>query len=149
MSTTTTIPAVIGYLVDIFTDDTELGGAGVEVVEGENTNPSTREWVTVGDVTSEQEWAALGAKSRNEHYSLQAGVAVTRPGDERADARARVFELLARVETLLRATPTPAGTGVVHLEFGGVEKYLSPFPQGDDEGFTAGATFAIRVTARI
>jgi hypothetical protein len=141
----------LAWLVDTLSSDPDIGLAdSVELTEGANTDPA-RAIVWIGDVKSEEGWAALGAMSRDERYVIEMGCAVGFAGDSASDARTRVFALAQRVFTVLRADPRLGGggasPGVIVAELG-TQSYSAPVPL-DEGGFTASVDFAIRVRSRI
>lgn len=119
---TSRVPAAVDALVALCRASTAL--AGVDIVDGppiiDLSNP---ELVAVGwqpadgaSVTLTQDFASAGARRRDEDFTI-ACYAEARSGDtDIASRRTRAFELVAAVETTLRATneapeaPTLNGT---------------------------------------
>ena len=93
--------AVTDWLVDNLTASPDLDG--VQVTEAW-VQPD-RESIVIGDATMEQDWMALGARTRSEDVTVIIWVAVLRPGDTAQDARIRAEELGGFIASVLRATP--------------------------------------------
>ena len=107
-----------------------------------------RECVIVGDVNnSEQEWAGIGDRRRNEDYRIELWVGVNKAGDSQEDATVRAVELFAVIESVLRANSNLGGT----LPAGQWSEIRVPtleeFPT--DGGFAAVIQSEIRVKARL
>lgn len=131
--------------------------ADVRIVDGpESVNVTDRHRIHIGwqpggeaAVDLQQEFASAGARTRDEDFVI-ACYAESRAGDrDMALRRTRVFELVAAVETALRATdaaPTaPTLNGTVqwaHLTTGNLQQVQS-------EGAVAGLAFTISCRARI
>lgn len=120
--TTSRVPAAVDALVSLCTTSTAL--AGVTIIDGppiiDLSNPDI---VAIGwqpaegaSVALTQEFASAGARTRDEQFTITC-YAEARSGDtDIASRRIRAFELVAAVETALRATdaapmaPTLLGT---------------------------------------
>lgn len=107
-----------------------------------------RECVILGGVdNSDQEWAGIGDRRRNEDYRIWLWVGVDKAGDSQEDATVRAVELFAVVETVLRANSNLGGS----LPAGQWAEMKSPslveFPT--DGGYAAIVQSEIRVKARI
>ena len=150
---TTTMFAVIDYLVTTFTNDNQLGGATppLQVVEGNPGGDAQQEFISIGEaIAGDESWAGLGATSSDEEYTVTVYVQVETPGNERAEVQARVKAIYSRCQQLLRADPT-LGLGTTSGGVGTVRnaKVSTPSyePYALDEGFGAHISFGVRVTA--
>lgn len=107
-----------------------------------------RECIIVGNVTnSEQQWAGIGNRRRDEDYRLDLVVWVNKAGDSQEDATVRAVELLAVVEAVVRANSNLSAA----LPAGQWAEMRSPsleeFPT--EGGYGALVQSEIRVRARI
>ena len=93
--------AVTQWLVDNLAAAPDLGGVNVT----EAWIQPDRESIVIGDATMDQDWMALGARTRSEDVTLTIWIAVLRPGDTAAEARTRAEELGGYIASVLRATP--------------------------------------------
>lgn len=152
---TSRVPAAVDALLAILRAAPAL--AGVLVVDGPPAvNYTDRHRIYVGwqpgadaavDLT--QDFNAAGARTRDENFDISC-YAESRTGDkDMAARRTRVFELVAAVETALRATdaaptaPTLSGTVLwAHLTTGSLTQIQS-------EGALAGLAFTVTCRARI
>jgi hypothetical protein len=106
----------------------------------------TREIVAVGGTTSsEQRWAQLGARRRDEDYRIEVAIMVTTPGQSQQSATERAFELLGVIENELRDDPGLGLEGVICVEVADPQVDEAP----DTDGYIALVITGIRVTARI
>ncbi|MEV6803140.1 hypothetical protein [Streptomyces sp. NPDC051132] len=152
---TSRVPAAVAALVDILR--TAPGLAGVRIVDGpEPTNATERDLILVGwqpgadaAVTLVQDFAAAGARARDEEFVISCYAESRRGDKDMAVARARVFELVGAVEAALRATdqtpeaPTLNGTVLwSHLTTGNLQQTVI-------EGSLAGLAFTVSCRARI
>lgn len=153
---TSAVPAAIDALLAILRASPAL--ADVRIVDGPpGVNLTDRHRVYVGwspgseqavDIT--QEFASAGARTRDEDFGI-ACYAETRTGDKDMFLRrTKVFELLAAVEDVLRATndaptaPTLSGTVLwSHLTAGSLVQ------EQNDNGALAGLSFSVTCHARI
>jgi len=107
-----------------------------------------REHIVLGDVNnSDQEWAGIGDRRRNEDYRIEIWVGVSKAGDSQEEATTRAVELFGVVETVLRANSNlsaaiPAGQWAEIRS-----PSLTEYPT--DGGFAAFVGSEIRVKARI
>jgi hypothetical protein len=108
------VPEIIDRLVALGAEDPAL--SGVRVSDGpEVTETSARDWLVVGfdgdpsgDFQAAQTvggWAGLGTRTEEEFQITVAAIAQRGDTSVRA-ARARVYEIGARVEAWLREDPT-------------------------------------------
>lgn len=152
---TSRVPAAVDALLAILKAAPAL--EGVRIVDGPPTvNLTERQRIYVGwqpseepAVTLQQDFAYAGARARNEDFVI-ACYAESRSGDKAMEPqRTRVFELVAAVESALRATdaapeaPTLIGNVLwAHLTAGDLT--YTPV-----EGALAGLAFTISCRARI
>lgn len=106
------------------------------------------EFIAVGGTDEEDEgWAGLGARKRDETYSLFFAVSVLSTGNSQQEATERVFTLLGVLATVLRDNPHIGNAGnslVVEV------KPRRLLEQATDEGHIAEVQGALHVlTARI
>lgn len=70
-----------------------------------------REYVCVGNSKSKQQWMNVGTLRRREDVTIEVGVVVRTPGRDSGTTRDRLFELIAAIETVVRANAfEPTGT---------------------------------------
>jgi hypothetical protein len=152
---TSRVPAAVGALLAILRAAPAL--ADVRIVDGpESVNLTERHRIYVGwqpnaesAVDLVQDFNAAGARTRDEDFTI-ACYAESRTGDkDMAARRDRVFEIVAAVETALRATdaapeaPTLNGTVLwSHLTAGDLT-------QEQNQGAIAGLNFTVTCRARI
>lgn len=152
---TSAVPAALDALLVIL--QAAPGLDGVRVVDGPPTNNLVGgDWLYVGyqpgaDTSANlvQAFNAAGARTRDEDFELLCYAESRSGGTGIASVRQRVFELLAEVETALRATdalplaPTLNGTVLwAHLTTGDLYQLQA-------DGVLAGVAFTIRCRARI
>ena len=87
-------------------------------------------------------WATIGNQARDEEFDIVVLCEVVRPGDSQQEATERAFELLGRIETVLRSNPRLNGSHWCEL----VPQRLAEQP-GDD-GYQAAAEARVAVFAR-
>ncbi|MFC7929171.1 hypothetical protein [Streptomyces cinereoruber] len=156
MATTSRVPAAVDALLAILRAAPGLDG--VLVLDGPPTvNLTQRERVYVGwlpeggpAVTLTQDFNAAGARTRDENFSIVGYAEVWSGGTDMQPMRSRVFELVAEIETALRATDAapeaPTLNGAVlwsHLTAGDL------FQDQTTDGARAGLNFTITCRARI
>lgn len=155
MATTSRVPAAVDALLAILRATPAL--TDVRIDDGPApVNLTDRHRIYVGwqpngeaAVALIQDFNAAGARTRDESFEISC-YAESRTGDkDMAARRARVFELVAAVETALRATdaapmaPTLNGTVLwSHLTTGNLTQQQS-------EGALAGLAFTVTCRARI
>ena len=136
MTVTSRLPALIDYLIALFTNAATLGQATpkVAVYDGQVITADPESlilWVGMSDpsvpnqqaASFTQEWAALGRRGRNETVTIHCCAVAWGGGDSLAVQRVAVFGIVAAVEALMQADST---------QFGGNTLYPAP-------GMTAGA----------
>lgn len=154
---TSTVPAAVDALLDLL--QAAPGLAAAAVVDGPPTvNLAATDrihigWQPVGEDTAvalTQDFNAAGARTRDETYDITSYAESRAGGTDMRGRRARVFELLAVVETTLRATvanptaPTLGGAVLwAHLVTGNLMQAQTP------DGAVAGLLFTVRCRARI
>lgn len=118
--------------------------ASVQVVSGYvGGDAAAKESIQLTDWgPAEQRWGVLGNRRRDEEYTLNGLIWVTKAGKTEAairSARDRAFALLAEVEDFLRTDPTIGGTTKV------AELAAYPGEQGaNEEGRWVQISFEIR-----
>lgn len=153
---TSSAPAAVAALLAILRAAPGLDGT--EVIDGPAAvNYTARRRLYIGwapgadeAVQIDQAFASAGARRRDEILTIH-GYAEVRAGDkDMALRRAAVFELLAELETALRATdaepeaPTLHGTVLwAHLTAGSLSQEQTP------DGAQAGLAFTVSCQARI
>jgi hypothetical protein len=127
---TSTIPAVIAWLVETVGADAAIGGADPPVVVSDGPRPDTDEaasaalWIGVDDpgssaptaATASQSWAGIGAYAKNELLSIPCTIRVWSGANDFVAARAAAFAILGAVENILRAHASLGGTVLVTLD---------------------------------
>jgi len=152
---TSRVPAAVEALLTILRAAPAL--EDIRIVDGpESVNLTDKHrihvgWQPGGDsaVALQQSFNAAGARTRDEAFTI-ACYAESRSGDkDMAVRRAKVFEIVAAVETALRATndaptaPTLNGTVLwAHLTAGDLSQW-------QQEGANAGLNFTVTCQARI
>lgn len=137
MTVTSRLPALIDYLVTLFTSAATLGQATpkVAVYDGQVITADPESlilWVGMSDPSVPnqaaaeyaQEWGALGRRGRNETVTIHCCAVAWESGADSLQAqRVAAFGIVAAVETLMQADST---------QFGGNTLYPAP-------GMTTGA----------
>ncbi|RPE44162.1 hypothetical protein EDD90_7392 [Streptomyces sp. Ag109_O5-1] len=152
--TTSRVPDLIDALVAAL--QASGGLTGVKVVDGPVvTDSAAEEWVFVGydgdpegdftAATAQQEWAGLGAKKKNEDITVTCAVLVQRGSTDVRACRVRTYEVLAAVESVLRADPslgfpTPTVCAVTEHAF---------HPEQTPDGIQGRLPFTVTCTTRI
>ena len=104
-TTTSKVPAVTAFLLELF----RRSLPEVQVSDGTPGATLEAETIVIADVTFSQEWAAIGAKNRDENAEIRVVVYVRKMGGTQTEANERAFELLAACELALRSDPTLGG----------------------------------------
>lgn len=107
MSTYSTAPAFKAALLTALQARTGL--AGVTISYGAPLQ-APREFIALGDISGDQEFAALGALRKDETYTLTVYCSVLREGNMQQACTERCFALAAEIETELRSNVTMSGT---------------------------------------
>ncbi|MEU0181777.1 hypothetical protein ABZ312_11400 [Streptomyces sp. NPDC006207] len=130
---------------------------GVEIVDGPPvvnlTAPDRLHfgWQPDADaaVALEQEFASAGARRRDERFTIS-GYAESRSGDTNMQARrSRVFEIVAALEDLLRATDAAPEAPTLNGSVLWSELTAGDLRQYQAEGVVAGLNFSIACRARL
>jgi len=132
-------------------DPTDPQAVGLSI--GETPGGFKREHIIIGEVPeshSDQTWAALGFRTRDETYTLDVVIRVEVPGVDCDDAQAEAYRLLAAIETDLRAAGAvnlglAADRGVIAVEVSIPSDVLVM----TDEGAACAVKFSLRVKARL
>lgn len=97
-----------------------------------------------------QEWAAIGAKRRNESFDIRCcAIAYFGDGDSWKDARARAKTLLSSVETVLRADPSLGQLDGVTPFFVAEIRPTVAHQENTDRGYRVRIPFTVHVETRI
>src|SRR6266568_8675057 len=160
MTITSRVPALIDYLVGLFTSAATLGQAvpPVAVYDGQviTADPAPLIlWVGMTDPSipnSEaagfaQEWAALGRRGRNETVTIHCCAVAWGGGNGLAVQRAAVFGIVAAVETLMQADTTQFGGNVLFPDPGVAAGALTQL--STDRGPAARVAFDLTFKSRI
>lgn len=102
------------------------------------------ELISVGGVRGRQAAAVLRAAKRDESYSFETGISVSREGDEPQATEERWWALVGEIEDALRTDIELGGT-VRSAEIGELEQDLEP----TDKGWLCIGQVAIACKARI
>lgn len=127
VTVTSRLPALIAYLVNLFTTDPTLGAATppVTVFDGPPTtllDAPLKLYVGLSDPDSEaaepagesvQEWASLGRRARNESVTIHCCAEAWAGTDDMATVRASALGIVAAVETLCQADSTGFGGNIL------------------------------------
>ena len=127
MTVTTRVPALISYLVTLFTADPTLGAATppVTVYDGPPTtgldaplklfigltDPDNEAAEPAADST--QTWASLGRRGRDEQVTIHCVAEAWSGVDTIQTVRLAVYGIVAAVETLMQADTTQFGGNVL------------------------------------
>lgn len=120
------------------------GLSGVTISYGAPLS-APREFIALGDISGEQEFAALGALKKNETYTLEVFCSVLREGNQQQACTERCFELAEEIENELRGNVTMTGTVRV-------AQLRSPFSLeefGSDQARQSILSLGIEATERI
>lgn len=153
---TSTIPIVLDALEDKLKEALKTSGddgGQLPVYQGEApTEP--REHVEIGDVIgdAEQEWAALGARQKEERYAIGIYISTNHEkyGKTQRSAKDRAFEILAVCENALRASLDLGLVADQSLRY--LEMKVATIASGGspaEKGYLYEITWAVRVVARI
>lgn len=158
---TSRVPALIDYLVALFTNAATIGQAAppVTVFDGPVTtglDPQLALWVglpdpdnpaaeTAADFT--QEWAALGLLGRNEIITVHCCAQAWSGADDVRTVRLAVTGITAAVEALMQADATQFGGNVLYPAPGFTSGSLSQ--NNTDRGAIARIPFDLTFKSRI
>ena len=163
MSLTSAVPGAIDALVSALQGDPQL--STVDVIDGplldwDSMRPAAgqrgdgRRWLVIGaqpddeDTASqgEQTWGATGsgvAHSRDETFAIFCTAVGFDGGQDVRALRVAVFDMLARVELILRSDPSIGGA-VLYSRFGGVTELRQA---ASTKGITVDALFNVQCRA--
>jgi len=128
MTVTSRLPALIDYLVTLFTSDATLGAASpaVTIFDGPPTSeldPPLALYVGLSDpdnpaaeaaAESVQEWGGLGRLARNETTTIHCCAQAWAGTDDLKTVRVSATGIVAAVETLMLADTTQFGGNVLY-----------------------------------
>jgi hypothetical protein len=164
MTSTSAVPDVIGYLVDLFTADATLGAASPPVTircgpQLSGDFPQLALFVAVDDPTamlrgdnitgavSNQVWVGPGARKRDEQLSVHCTAEAWSGEVNARAAMLSVYGILSAVEVLLHTNVYLGGASQV-VELPGSTGHTLRWLQGEG-GLAAHIQFRIDVKARI
>ena len=124
MTITSRVPATLDYLVSTFQAAATLGAASppVAVYDGPVLTEAPAQlvlWVGMDDPDSEEapisaesdaQWAALGAQTQNEEFSIHCCAEAWSGDNDVRTVRLAAYGIVAAVETLIRADVNLGGT---------------------------------------
>lgn len=144
---TSSIPSVKDALKSGLSAKTGLAGVSV-FTAGVPDGTRVDECIVFGQVTTEDAQTGIGATSLFEEYTIMGAIRVRKPGGGETvikTARDRLFEILAYVQEYLADTPTLSTTGVISVDFRGLD-----FDEwAEDRERWAGLRFRLAVRAQI
>jgi hypothetical protein len=158
---TSRVPALIDYLVNLFTNDATLGQANpqVTIFDGPPTtllDAPLKLYVGLSDPDNEavepaadatQEWAALGRRGRNQAVTIHFCAEAWTGSDTIQTARLSAYGIVSAVETLLQADTTQFGGNVLFPDPGITNEALSQ--NNSDVGAIARVAFDVIFKSRI
>lgn len=123
------------------------GLAGVTVSYGapSSSDEIDPEMIFLGDVRFSQAWAALGARRRDEDYTIDLTVHVYQDGDEEQVVEERLWALFGEIEQALRDDPTLGGLLAMDAEIDGGEQTTRP---SDPGGWVSRLSLRVRCRSR-
>ena len=149
------LPAILDYLVSLFTTASTVGGTGVSVYDGPTVTQEPAQrilWVGIDDpdtdepetASSETPWAGLGAQAKNEQVTVWCAAEAWGGETEVAAIRTAAFAIYNAAEALLRADVMLGGL----VQFPGVAGVVLRQNQ-TTQGAVARVSFRIEGQARI
>lgn len=153
MTIASSIPTVTASLLKLLDDAVWPGGTRPQISDSDPADVG-REVVIVGDTfgagDDDQQWAALGARSRAEEYAIALVVKVLTPGLTVTQARERAFELFEVIEATLIENVTAAVPSTANLEIHSIALRQPTHRQGPlAEGQGCVIESAVRVRAKL
>lgn len=161
MTITSRLPALIDYLVALFTGAATLGAATppVEIFDGPPTtlldlplklyvglsDPYAEAAEVAGDIV--QAWASLGRRARNETITIHCCAEAWSGADDIQDIRLAVTGIVAAVEVLMQADTTRFGGNVLFPDPGVTSGQLKQ--NNTTTGATATLAFDLVFKSRI
>ena len=161
MTITSRVPALLDYLVALFTNDATLGQAApaVTIFDGPPTtelDPALALYVGLSDPDNtaaeaaadfSQTWAAIGRQGRNEVTTIHCCAQAWAGTDDLKTVRVSATGIVAAVEVLMQADTTQFGGNVLFPSPGiGVGALLQ---NNTDRGAIARVAFDLVFTSRI
>ncbi len=161
MTVTSRVPALIDYLVNLFTTAATLGAAtpAVTVLDGTATtalDPGLELYVGLTDpdlagaepaAESVQDWAAIGRLGRSETITIHCCAQAWAGTDPVASQRVAAYGIVAAVEAVMQADSTQFGGNVLYPSPGITALALTQNNTGT--GAIARVAFDLVFTARI
>lgn len=152
---TSRVPAAVDALLAILRASAALDGVRIEdgppIVNLTDLDRIHVGWHPSADsaVALTQEFNAAGARTRNEDFGI-ACYAESRSGDtDMAARRTRVFELVAAVESVLRATDATTTAPTLNNTVLWSHLTAGDLTQWQEQGVGAGLAFTVTCRARI
>lgn len=154
--TTSSVPTAVTELYELLGlqqwPDRPNGAPGtVEVDLTSELRDGSREVVMLGQIRGDQEFTALGARSRDEDYTVDLFVVVRWPGDDAITAMQRAWQLFAVVEELLSSAghiATGQAAGVLWCELQRPQGTPTTEPEGAGHVITSAVRFRSRIRPR-
>jgi len=161
MTITSRVPALLDYLVTLFTNDATLGAASpaVTIFDGPPTtelDPPLALYVGLSDPDSDaaeaaaesvQEWGGLGRQARNETTTIHCCAQAWSGVDDLKTVRTSVYGIVAAVEVLMQADSTQFGGNVLFPAPGVGTGMLAQ--NNTDRGAIARVSFDLTFKSRI
>ena len=161
MTTTSRIPALIDYLVALFTNAATLGQATppVTVYDGPATtglDAQLKLFVGLHDpdsggaepaAESQQDWAAIGRLGRNEEITIHCCAEAWAGTDDLKTVRVAATGIVAAVETLMQSDTTQFGGNVLFPDPGITQ--LALLQNNTPQGAVARLAFDLTFKSRI
>lgn len=152
-----TIPVVANRLLTLLTAatwPTSTDWPDAPQVVDSDPDTEERQVVIVGDTFAEgdddQQWAVIGARTKDERYAINVTVKVLQPGCSISEARNRAFALLAVVEQTLIDNVTLGIAPTANYQIISTQLRQPTHQQGAlDEGRGCVIETAVRVAARL
>lgn len=120
---------------------------GVQVTDGNPGNDADSEWLMLGQIKwSSEVFATLGARQREEDYSIDLFLNIRLKGVDEAEAYKRLGELTVIIEQTIKNNANPNVAGVTFTELIPRRVFGAPW---DKIGYEAQFDAVIRVKARV
>ena len=104
---------------------------------------------TLGATAISQEWAPLGARARDEAFTLGIEIVCGAPGETCQSAYESAYGILATIERELTVTPAAVTLGLTTTYLEVALRAVEETEQPTDEGWIVTLTVALAVHARI
>ncbi|ARF75683.1 hypothetical protein B7C62_28075 [Kitasatospora albolonga] len=152
---TSAVPAAIDALLAILRAAPALGG--VRVIDGPpGVNFTEKDRIYIGwspaseqAVEIQQRFASAGARLRDEDAAITCYIETRRGDKDMSLRRSRAFEMLAAVETALRATGAAPAAPTLNGSVLWAELTAGSLVQVQDNGAMSGLVFTVAYRARI